>query len=93
MMDYLGSEYETRPQWFFPDQDEYVVFPGEYDYPAGSHRLIRRKHLNMLYDILKKKAQENKDVQLFPSYSKVRGTLDIPGLDTYRVCIAYENLQ
>ena len=84
MMDYLGSEYETRPQWFFPDQDEYVVFPGEYDYPAGSRRLIRRKHLNMLYDILKKKAYENKDVRLFPSYSKMRGTLDIPGLDTYK---------
>ena len=38
----------------------------------------------MLYDILKKKAHENKDVRLFPSYSKMRGTLDIPGLDTYK---------
>ena len=37
----------------------------------------------MLYDILKKKAYEDSGVQLFPSYDRVRGTLDIPGLDTY----------
>ena len=57
MLDYLGDDYrEIKPKaWNFPYIDDYVVFPGDYDLPESMQRGIKRKHLDMLYEIVKKK--------------------------------------
>ena len=84
MLDYLGDDYrEIKPKaWNFPYIDDYVVFPGDYDLPESMQRGIKRKHLDMLYDIVRKKADTDKQISyLDPHLDDIRGVLDIPGLN------------
>ena len=82
MLKYLGSDYEKTKPWLFPYPEQYIYFPGSAWEKPEEKRLIKRKHFNMLLDILKKKAYEdNDDVYLFPSIDRVDVIPDIPGLD------------
>ena len=84
MMKYLDNNYGDHKPWLFPYQDTYITYPPDmkYELDPKRRRKIKRKHFDMLTEILKRQAyKDNPGVSLYPNIDRVKLLPDIPGLD------------
>ena len=86
LRDYLGEKrYNAATDaWLFPSQQDYVVFPADYDLDPDDQRYLKRIDLDRMYEATYQQAL--KDNQYGPyhevNFNDIRKTIDgIPGLD------------
>ena len=92
--EYLGPDYKYEQSLtLFPRQDQYVIFPADYDKDPVAQRWIKRRDLDNLYQITYRQAKRDDpwaDYKGGPALRHIRNYPDIPGVDNYNDLKALE---